>query len=90
MIMERREQDRSLSERMAVMETQYLNSALILNQIKQDIHDIATTLRDTDTGLERRVTTLERSKVFLTGAWWAVTLIFSAIIYLQQHGVKLF
>jgi hypothetical protein len=90
MIMERRESDRTLSERMAVMETQYLNSALILNQIKQDIHDIATTLRDTDSSLEKRVTTLERSKVFLTGAWWAVTLIISAIIYLQQHGIKVF
>lgn len=88
--MERRESDRSMNERMAVMETQYLNSALILNQIKQDIHDIATTLRDTDSSLEKRVTTLEKSKVFLTGAWWAITLTFSAIIYMQQHGIKIF
>jgi hypothetical protein len=87
MTMERRESDRSMNERMAVMETQYLNSALILNQIKADIHDIATTLRNTDTALESRVSSLEKSKVFLTGAWFALTSVIGAILYLQEHKI---
>ena len=86
--MERRESDRTLAERMAVMETQHLNSALVLNQIKSDIHDIARTLKESDTSLEKRVTSIEQSKAFLTGAWWVVTLVFSAIIILLEFARK--
>ena len=122
-VVERRESDRSLSERIAVMETQYLNLSIILNGIKTDVHDIASTLRVTDSALEQRVTAIEKNEVeakarevpniiktleseisdikkeqkrhddsivFIKGAWWAVTLLFGAIIFLQQHGIKLF
>jgi len=62
-VVERRESDRSLAERIAVIETQYLNLSIILNGIKTDVHEIAKNLSVSDSALEHRVSIIEKNEV---------------------------
>ncbi|MFA5875253.1 MAG: hypothetical protein WC901_01005 [Candidatus Margulisiibacteriota bacterium] len=86
MMSERRSEDRSIGERVAVVETQALNIGIMLNQIKQDIHMISEMLKQSDSSLEKRVNELERSRDKLTGAWFALTVIASIIGFLMHYN----
>jgi len=77
----RRETDVDTLERLAIVETQFLNSAIILNQIKTDVHLISESLKNADSSLDRRVSRLEIRLAMVTGAWFALTTVATAIMY---------
>jgi len=73
--MERRQDDRTQSERVAVVETQILSIGIMLNRIEKDIHALATQAKSDDSELAKRVAELEKDKYKIMGGWIVISAI---------------
>lgn len=96
--MERRQEDRVVSERVAIVETQMLQIGIMISRIEKDIHVLATQAKQDDNELAKRdselsarVAELEKDKYKLLGGWVvlsAISMIMLALITLiEKLGV---
>lgn len=90
--MERRQEDRTLSERVAIVETQMIQIEIMLNRIEKDVHVLAGQAKSDDGELSRRVSELEKDKYKLMGGWVVISaismMILATLSIIEKFGVS--
>lgn len=93
MALDRRESDRDMDKRLAVVEVQMLQIGVSLNKIERDIHSIADATKVGDRDLEKRVADLEKAYIQasskVSGGWFVATVLAGMLIALVGIYLKI-